>query len=53
MCVNYSMNKDGKGGEKHGSAAERLIASQAKKHKVAVAQVPVIGEPAPGMHGAF
>ncbi len=52
ITVNYAMKKDGKGGEKHGTAAgkfyifsssihlyvERLIAAQAKKNKV---EIPV------------
>lgn len=32
ITVTYALKKDGKGGERHGTAAERLLAAQARKN---------------------
>lgn len=34
MTVSYAEKKDARHGEKHGSAAERLVAAQARKNQV-------------------
>lgn len=50
IAVNYAYKKDGKG-ERHGSAAERLVAAQMRKAATGTAPVP---GPGPGMvPGAF
>ncbi|PVU95167.1 hypothetical protein BB561_002001 [Smittium simulii] len=52
ISVNYALKKDGKG-ERHGSAAERLLASQAKKNQPqteypgAAAYYPAMSNPNP------
>ncbi|CAO1633360.1 unnamed protein product [Jaminaea pallidilutea] len=43
--VSYAMKKDGKGGERHGTAAERLLAAQARKNNAMPARAP----PPPGL----
>ncbi|ORZ34945.1 hypothetical protein BCR44DRAFT_1138276 [Catenaria anguillulae PL171] len=48
MNVNYALKKDGKG-ERHGSAAERLIAAQARKNQVAQFAHTGVARPPPGM----
>lgn len=45
ITVQYALKKDGKG-ERHGSAAERLLAMQAKKAGITVAQAAASAQPA-------
>ncbi|CAO1637879.1 unnamed protein product [Parajaminaea phylloscopi] len=45
ITVSYAMKKDGKGGERHGTAAERLLAAQARKNNAMPARAP----PPPGL----
>lgn len=46
--VSYALKKDGKGGERHGTAAERLLAAQARKNNAMPARAP----PPPGLFTA-
>jgi splicing factor 3B subunit 4 len=50
ITVAYALKKDGKGGERHGTAAERLLAAQARKNN-AMPVRPQLGswaQPPPG-----
>lgn len=40
LTLNYAFKKDGKGGERHGTAAERLLAAQARKNNALPAAPP-------------
>ncbi|KDN45242.1 RNA-binding domain-containing protein [Tilletiaria anomala UBC 951] len=44
ISVDFALKKDGKGGEKHGTAAERLLAAQARKNNA----MPAAPPPPPG-----
>ncbi|KAI6138887.1 hypothetical protein BKA82DRAFT_3008509 [Pisolithus tinctorius] len=48
ITVQYAFKKDGKG-ERHGTAAERLLAAQARKNNA----LPVSARPPPGTNGRF
>ncbi|PWN20177.1 RNA-binding domain-containing protein [Microstroma glucosiphilum] len=51
--VSFALKKDGKGGERHGTPAERLLAAQARKNNAMPARVPLppglFAGPPPGM----
>lgn len=50
LTLNYAFKKEGKGGERHGTAAERLLAAQARKNNaLPAAQMP----PPPPPGGRF
>lgn len=40
LTLNYAFKKDGKGGERHGTPAERLLAAQARKNNALPVQAP-------------
>lgn len=52
ITVQYALKKDGKGGERHGTAAERLLAQQARKNNAMPVRAPlpmgVFAQPQPG-----
>lgn len=58
ITVSYAMKKDGKGGERHGTPAERLLAAQARKNNALPEyrpfnfNAPYTNQPPGAMNGA-
>ena len=53
ITVNYAFKKDGKAGERHGSAAERLLAAQAKQSGLLSAVTSIVVPPIAGFRPAM
>ncbi|KAN0060450.1 Spliceosome-associated protein 49 [Thecaphora frezii] len=51
ITVTYAIKKDSKTGERHGTAAERLLAAQARKNNALPPPPPMMRPPPPGSFG--